>query len=109
VALGFFELILTLSAAHCWFGTIRITMEAGRLVAAEKMLGLGKTREAALDEIASVEPAVTGQANQAQRWNVRVTPRRGEPFTINTALADKREAEWVAARIRKEMPESSRP
>jgi len=103
IAFGFFDALMFLIALYVWVGTSNVTIGSGRLSAHSGIFGLGPTRVVALDQIQAIDYAIgmqTGGAQGTPYYDIRLTPASGTRITLGSAVKDKKEVEWLIARMR---------
>ena len=103
IVFGGFSCLIAYFALQLWLGTSRVVI--GRSLTVKKgMLGMGRTREIALSEIASIDEKMgmqQGGATGTQYYDIVVRLRDGGSETLGSALPSKRETEWLIGEMKR--------
>jgi hypothetical protein len=100
IVTGLFGLLILVGVLDLWLEVSRVTADAGTLTWATGYLSTGKERTLAKSEIADVVAAIGMQAGTTVYYDVTVVRKNGKKIKVGRSVRDKREAEWLAARIR---------
>ncbi len=96
---GFFAVLLVWGALRECFRSVRVEATAeGVTIRSRTLLWPGRRRIAAGD-IARIESALRGHHNLRARYDILVHTTGGRHHSAGEGIADKREAEWLAAEI----------
>jgi len=103
IAFGAFSCLIAYFTLQLWLGTSRVVI--GRSLTVKKgILGIGRTREIAVSDIASIEEKMgmqQGGATGTPYYDIVVRMRDGDVETLGSALGSKRETEWVIAEMQR--------
>ncbi|MEP6688673.1 MAG: hypothetical protein ABJC36_10020, partial [Gemmatimonadales bacterium] len=99
VVFGAFGLLLMFMVIDQWIGVTRVTADRiGVTVASGWIVPRGeRTLRAA--EVAEVTTKIGGQAGRTPYYNVVIVTSAGKRIPGGSGIADKREAEWLAATV----------
>jgi hypothetical protein len=97
---GLFGLLILIGVLDLWLLVSRVTVDAGTLTWATGYLVPGRERTLNASEISDVTAAVGMQAGLTVYYDVVVVRKNGKKTKVAHSVRDKREAEWVAAKIR---------
>jgi hypothetical protein len=101
IVTGVFGILITLFALDLWFKVSRVTVDSGMLTVATGYLGPGRERKLTAGEVADVVAAIGMQAGKTVYYDVVIRRKDGKKTTAGRSVRDKREAEWLAATIKK--------
>jgi hypothetical protein len=133
IAFGVFGLLLTCFAFNAWFKSSRITINSSGLEAANRWLFLGRSRHFNISEIERFDIAAGSTSGARTFWNLKLLKRGGSTFSENKArfeqtgqmaamrwplasvgnitlandIADRAEANWLAAEMTKALGRSN--
>jgi hypothetical protein len=97
---GLFGLLILIGVLDLWLRVSRVTVDAGTLTWASGYLFPGRERTLHASEVSDVTAAIGMQAGTTVYYDVVVVRKNGKKIKVGHSLRDKREAEWVAAKIR---------
>ena len=101
IVTGLFGLLILSSVLDLWLEVARVNVDAGTLTWARGYLSPGRERSLRVSDIADVIASIGMQAGTTLYYDVVVVRRDGKKFKVARSVRDKREAEWVAERIKK--------
>jgi hypothetical protein len=97
-------LLILLVAAHLWTGTTRVVVDKGTVTTTRSLLGVPWTRRAQCADITDVTLAI-GMSTGSRAWYDLRLPRKGGPQLSAGGGVGKREAEWLAAELKRALRE----
>jgi hypothetical protein len=95
---------LLMALLTLYIGFLRTTVTAGRegLAITSRLLGLSWTVRAPASDVGEISLKVGMQVGTTPYYDLKIARvSGGRPLTISSSLRDKREAEWLAAEIKK--------
>lgn len=97
---GFFDLLLIYGFFQSAFGSTRIMVGGGKIIAQRKMLG-GGSREIPFGDVQSIVAAVGIQGSNATNgpYRLRLQTKSGKNFSLVDNIADRQEARWIVWQI----------
>ncbi|HKB07802.1 MAG TPA: hypothetical protein VKF61_05925 [Candidatus Polarisedimenticolia bacterium] len=98
-----FTLLLVLVALHTGFVGTRVLVGPAGLAITSRIFGLSWTQSAPADDVGNISLKIGMQVGMVPYYDLKIERRSGRPLTISAMLRDKREAEWLAAEIRKSL------
>ncbi len=101
IVAGLFGLLIFIGVLDLWLAISRVTVDAGTLTWASGYLVPGRERTLAASEIADVTTLIGMQAGGTVYYDVTVIRKNGKKIKVGRSLRNKREAEWLAAMIRR--------
>ncbi|MFL5402180.1 MAG: hypothetical protein ACJ8BF_05115 [Gemmatimonadales bacterium] len=101
IVTALFGLLIAAGAFDLWLKVSRVTAGSGAVIVASGYLHPGQERRLAAADIADVIPAIGMQAGKTPYYDVQIRLKNGKKVTAGRSVRDKREAEWLAATIRK--------
>lgn len=103
VVFGIFGVLIGLAAVDMWLSASKVIIHAAEIESRATILGIGRTRFLATDEIACVRPKVGMQMRYGTRgipyWDLAVRSKEGAEKILARSIRSKREAEWLAGEI----------
>lgn len=100
IVFGLFDVLLVVATLQIWFGVSRVTADTGTLLLAEGHFYPGRERRIGASEIADVSTKIGMQAGSRPYYDVVIVRRDGKKMTAGRSVRDKREAEWLAGKIK---------
>ena len=97
---GLVGILILISALDLWLGVSRVAVDAGTLTWATGYLVPGRERTLHKSDIADVLATIGMQAGTTVYYDVSVVKENGKKVKVGRSVRDKREAEWLARRIR---------
>jgi hypothetical protein len=97
------EAILTVTALDFWLGTTKVTIGNGLLRTRHSLLGLGSAHTIAFADVSALQLKVgmqSGGSSGTPYYDIRAVLRNGRERTVAGAIRNKRQAEWLLARMR---------
>jgi hypothetical protein len=101
IVTGIFGLLIFIGVLDLWLQVSRVNVDAGTLTWATAYLSPGRERTLHASEIADVIASIGMQAGTTVYYDVTVVRKNGRKIKVGHSVRDKREAEWLAGRIRK--------
>ena len=98
---GLFGLLIFMGVLDLWLTVSRVTVDAGTLTWASGYLAPGRERTLHASEISDVIASTGMQAGTTVYYDVTVVRKNGKKIKVGSSLRNRREAEWLAGRIRK--------
>lgn len=99
VTFGAFAVLIVWGALRECFRSVRVEATAAGLTIRSRTLLWPRRRRIAAGDIERIEAALHGQHNQRARYDVVVHTGNGRRHAAGEAIADKREAEWLAGEL----------
>jgi hypothetical protein len=99
--LALFDLLFLILGMVMLFGSETLTVAGGRLRVRGNGFALKTPRDLSVGDIRDVALKINTQVGQTVYYDLQLIPKLGRPFTVGCMLQDKREAEMLAAQIRK--------
>ena len=101
IVFGLVELFLLYGFFQSWFGTTRVVVESGGITVAKHVLGLGRTRTIAFNDVEKIITQI-GMTNGTTTYqDIKIVCRDGKEITAGSSIKDVREAEWLTAEMAK--------
>ena len=100
IVTGLFGLLILIGVLDLWLGVSRVTVDAGTLAWATGYLFPGRERSLHKSEIADVIASIGMQAGTTVYYDVTVVRKNGKKIKVGRSVRDKREAEWLAGKIK---------
>jgi hypothetical protein len=97
---GLFGLLILVGVLDLWLAVSRVTVDAGTLAWATGYIFPGRERTVEVSEIAEVTPSIGMQAGTTVYYDIAVVRKNGKKIKVGRSIRDKREAEWIAGKIR---------
>jgi hypothetical protein len=97
---GGFCLLLLLVVMDVWLGITRVTAGNGHVTVATGWLAPRHERTLRAAEVADVTTRITAQAGTTPYYEVSIETTAGKRVAAGGGIRDKREAEWLAARLK---------
>lgn len=101
IVTGIFGLLILIGVLDLWLEVSRVTVDAGTLTWATGYLFPGRERALHGSEIADVIASTGMQAGRTVYYDVTVVQKNGKKIKVGHSVRDKREADWLAATIKK--------
>jgi hypothetical protein len=93
-------LLILISVLDLWFQVSRVRAEPGTLTWASGYFFPGGDRTIDASEVADVTASIGMQAGTTVFYDVAVVRKTGKRIKVGRSVRDKREAEWLAGRIK---------
>jgi hypothetical protein len=103
IVTALFGLLLMIGVLDLWLKVSRVTVDAGTVTVATGYLEPGRGRSLTAAEVADVVAAIGMQAGKTVYYDVVIRRNDGKKTTAGGSVRDKREAEWLAATIKKSL------
>jgi hypothetical protein len=100
VIFGLFGLLILVGVLDLWLGVSRVTGDAGTLTVATGYLYPSRERSFPTSDIADVVSMMGMRSGRVPYYDIVILRKNGKKIRAGRAVRDKREAEWLAARIR---------
>jgi hypothetical protein len=101
IVTGLFGILLAMFALDLWLKVSRVRVESGTVTVATGYLEPGRERQLVATEVADVVTAIGMQAGKTVYYDILIRRKDGKKTTAGRSVRDKREAEWLAATIKK--------
>jgi hypothetical protein len=101
IVFGVFGILLLFITLDAWLTVTRVTAEPGSVTVASGYLTTGAGKTVVAGEIADVTPTITMQGGGTPYYSVMIVRKSGKKVSAGSAIRDKREAEWLAATLKK--------
>lgn len=101
IVTALFGLLLMIGLLDLWLKVSRVTVDAGAVTVATGYLEPGRERRLMAAEVADVVAAIGMQAGKTVYYDVMIRRKDGKKTAAGRSVRDKREAEWLAATIKK--------
>jgi hypothetical protein len=101
IVTALFGALLTIGALDLWLKVSRITADPSAITVSTGYLQPGRERRISAGDVADVVPAIGMQAGSTVYYDVEIRRKDGKKVTAGHSIRDKREAEWLAATIKK--------
>jgi hypothetical protein len=103
IVFGLFWILLVVGTLQQCLGVIRVVAQPGSLQVAEGFLSASRERTIPAQEIADITLKIGMQAGSRPYYGVMVVRTNGKQVAAGRWVRNKREAEWLAATIKKEL------
>ena len=97
---GLFGLLILVGVLDLWLGVSRVTGDAGTLTVATGYLYPSRERSFSASDVADVVSMMGMRSGRVPYYDIVILRKNGKKIRAGRAVRDKREAEWLAARIR---------
>jgi hypothetical protein len=101
IIFGLFGVLALWGVLELWLRVTRVTADAGTVVLARGYLSPARERRLPMSEIAEVKARIGMQAGGAPYYDLVLVLADGRSVTAGHGIRDKREAEWLAATLRR--------
>jgi hypothetical protein len=101
IVTGLFGLLIIFGVLELWLRVSRVTIDAGTVTVASGYLYPGRERRLSAGEIDSINAEIGMQSGKSVYYDVMIRRKNGKKLAAGRSVRDKREAEWLAATIRK--------
>lgn len=101
VVFGGFGLLLLAGVVDQWLAVTRVTAGDGAITVATGLLAPGRERTLRAAEIREIAPRITMQAGSTPYYELSLVTADGKRVAAGRGIHDKREAEWLAATLRR--------
>jgi len=104
-----FELLLLIGVLDMWFGETSVIISSEGVTVANRTLGVGSRKHLDCKEVERVSLKVGMSQGQSVTqsakayWDLQIIPKNGKPLKAGGAIRNKREAEWLAGRMEKDI------
>ena len=99
VVFGAFGLLLLFLVIDQWLGVARVTADQTGVTVARGWIVPGGERAVRAAEVAEVTTKIGSQAGRTVYYDLVIVTAAGKRITLAGGMADKREAEWLAAAV----------
>ncbi|MGH7526653.1 MAG: hypothetical protein ACREMX_08100 [Gemmatimonadales bacterium] len=99
IVFGLFGLLLLYGALEMWLRVRRVTAASDSITVATGYLAPARERSYPVSDIAEVTTKIGMQSGGTPYYDVILVRKDGKRVTAGHAVRDKREAEWLAARL----------
>jgi hypothetical protein len=96
IVFGLFALLLGWGALQLWLGTTHVTLAGSEAVVRKGLAGTGREQRVSRNDVAAVEVRIGMQAGGRAFYDVWIVGKDRRKVAAGSAIANKREAEWVA-------------
>ena len=103
IVFGVFGVLLVIGMLDLWLGVSRVTADAGSLTLATGYLYPGRERTFNGSEIAEVLAVMGMKAGATPYYDVVLVRRNGKKVRLGRGVRNKREAEWLAGMLKREL------
>ena len=100
VVFGLFGVLILIGAMDLWMGVSRVNVDAGTVTLATGYLWPGKERTFPATEIADVAAKMGMRSGRTPYYDVVLVKANGKKVHAGRSVRDKREAEWLAEKIK---------
>jgi hypothetical protein len=100
IFLGGFSLLFALIVADAWLGVTRVTAGRAGVTVASGWVTPRRERTLRAADVADVTTRITAQAGTTPYYELKVVTKAGKQVGAGGGIRDKREAEWLAERVR---------
>jgi hypothetical protein len=101
IVFGLFWIVLVIGTLQQLLGVARVVVQPGELVLMQGYICSSRERTIPSGEIADIIPKIGMQAGSRPYYDVMVVRTNGKQVAAGRWIRDKREAEWLAATIKK--------
>jgi hypothetical protein len=101
IVTALFGVLLTFGMFDLWLKVSRVTVSPGSVAVAGGYLQPGREHRLTAAEVSDVVPMIGMQAGRTPYYDVQILRTNGKKMTAGSSVRDKREAEWLAATIKK--------
>jgi hypothetical protein len=103
IVTALFGLLLMIFVLDVWLKVSRVTIDAGVVTVASGYLQPGRERTIAGGEIATVAAEIGMQSGKTLYYDIIIRRKNGKKVAAGRSVRDKREAEWLAAMMKKSL------
>ena len=103
IVTALFAVLFLIAVLDLWLQVSRVTAHAGAVSWATGYIVPGRERTISVSDIADVTTAIGMQAGSRGYYDVVLVRKVGKKAKVGHSVRDKREAEWLAATIKKEL------
>jgi hypothetical protein len=103
IVFGLSDLLLGWVSLELWLGVTRATVRSGVLLLAKGLGYPAREQQLSVESIADVVTAIGMQAGSTPYYDVIVCRKDGQKVIAGHSVRDKREAEWLAITLKKEL------
>jgi hypothetical protein len=100
IVFGAFGLLLAFFVLDAWLGVTRVTAGDGQVTVASGWLTPRKERTLRASDVADVTTKIGSQAGTTPYYDLTIVTTAGKRVAAGGGVRDKREAEWLAGKIR---------
>lgn len=100
IIFGFFGILILFGVLDLWMGVSRVNVDAGTLTLAKGYLYPGREKVLRASEIADVAAIMGMRSGNTPFYDVVLLRPNGKKVRAGRGVRDKREAEWLAERIK---------
>ena len=100
---GFFDVLLLGAILQLLFGESRILIEAGSITITNAIALFSTRVSIPVSDVQTVKPSIGVQAGRSVRHSLSFVRKDGKESRIWMSLSDKRDAEWLAAEIQRQI------
>jgi hypothetical protein len=93
------DLFLIRGCVRLCFGSARICVGNGEIIASRRTLGFGSTNRFAISGIDEVVPVSRGNQGGSDTYSIRLRTKNGKRVTLADEIASRQEALWIVAQI----------
>jgi hypothetical protein len=101
IVTGIFGLLILIGVLDLWLQVSRVAADAGTLTWATGYFSPGRERTLHASDIGDVIAPIGMQAGTVLYYDVAVVRKNGKKIKVGHSVRDKREAEWLAGRLKK--------
>jgi hypothetical protein len=100
IFMGAFSLLFALLVADAWLGVTRVTAGRDGVTVASGWVRPRRERTVRAAEVADVTTRITAQAGTRPYYEIRIVTMGGKQIGAGAGIRDKREAAWLAERLK---------
>ncbi len=108
VIFGLAELAFLYGVAWMWLGVVRVTVSARGVSVARGLGSPARSTDVAPSEVASVDVRIGMQSGNLPLYQLSIVRANGRRLSAGGGIRDKREAEWLAGKIKSALGEAQR-
>ena len=101
VVTSLFGLLITVGVLELWLKVSRVVVGGGSITVATGYLHPGRERRIVAGEVSDVVAAIGMQAGNVPYYDVEIRRKDGKKVVAGRSVREKREAEWLAATIKR--------
>ena len=109
IIFGLFGVLALWGVLELWLRVSRVTADGGSVVIATGYLAPSRERRLPMSDIAEVKTRIGMQAGGSPYYDLILVRTDGSSVTAGNGIRDKREAEWLAAALRRAISPAGAP
>ena len=107
IVFGAVALLLLWGVLRLWLGTTHVTLGGDEAAVRSGLIGSGRVKRVSRQDVARVEVRIGMQAGTRSFYDVRIVGKDRRKLAAGSGISSKREAEWLAQLMERELGISS--